>query len=98
MATPFAIIVVELPPQVDYKYKNSAKINETILWETTGYIELTIKTGVYFIIWNLCATDLLHQYSLWQPYMYVCDTHQVCLVSSAAGTKLGTQNTQVFFE
>lgn len=50
-----------LLPQFGYIYKSSEKkINECILWESIGFIELKIKGYcVLFILCELCVTYTL---------------------------------------
>ena len=56
------LLLHQLQPQVGYGFRNSEKINKSILRNSTGYIEFVIKTVVHFII---CSTThpTLHNHS-----------------------------------
>lgn len=78
-------IVVESQPQISQKYKNSEKI----LWEITNYTEFI---RVFYIL--LFVIYVLHIFSIstiYNNFMSVYDIFQVCLISSAPNTELGTQ-------
>ena len=41
-------IMLELQPKIGYQYKSSAKLNESILWESVGHLEFIIHKIVHF--------------------------------------------------
>ena len=43
-------LIHQLSPQVDHEHKSTAKINESVLWESIGCVGSTIKNIMYFII------------------------------------------------
>ena len=45
-------LIHQLQQEIGYGYKDSTKVNESILWDSAGCVEFTGKCTVFLIIWK----------------------------------------------
>lgn len=66
-------LIYQLQLWVNYRYESLAKIKESILWESVGYMKFIMKNIVYFsIIYKLCDTHLLKpKFKIDNVYTYI---------------------------
>lgn len=67
----FSQIRVELQPQIGYECKSLAKINESISWESIGYMKCTMSTMYLLLFINFSYTRFISVKYIINVYTYL---------------------------